>query len=472
MRQAHPTKSDPSDAAATATTTTHEPPRAGSIRVCLDERDPAIRRVVARACARVGLCPEFLTEARRSRHPMLVQMEALASRWQPPPGVAVLARRPPAMARLRLLAAGARSIIDVDSPDGRIADSIADVARAPDDAADGQPRFEHFESRAPAMLAVVDDARRLAAAQASVLITGETGVGKEHLARAVHAAGPRRDRPFVVVNCGALPESLLESQLFGHERGAFTGADRLHRGFFETAHGGTLLLDEIGEMPKHLQVALLTVLQRREVVRLGGTTPVPVDVRVMAATNRDLDADIAAGRFREDLFYRLDVIRLDLPPLRRRVEDLPELAGRMLRNLLARERRRDFGGLSEPALAAMCAYHWPGNLRELENVLQRAVVLGRGPVIDLHDLPSPLLERERAAGPGRGDVARAAAWDGMSLREAREAAIEACERAYLHRLLQQTNGGVGATAARAGVRPRSLYDKMRRYQLKKEDYRR
>ena len=215
---------------------------------------------------------------------------------------------------------------------------------------------------------------------ATVLITGESGTGKELVARAIHAASPRRFNPLVVVNCGALPEGILESELFGHENGAFTGARDRHKGKFETADGGTVFLDEIGDMSPKVQVELLRVLEEKLVTRVGGTAPVPVDFRVICATNRDLQAAVRDGRFREDLFWRLNVFPIEIPPLRERPEDIPVLAEHFLARF-AQAMSRQPMRFSPEAMDALAAYPWPGNVRELQNAIERAVVVGRGDVV-------------------------------------------------------------------------------------------
>jgi DNA-binding NtrC family response regulator len=231
-------------------------------------------------------------------------------------------------------------------------------------------------------------ARRVAPSRSTVLVTGETGTGKELVAGLVHGLSPRADGPFVKVNCAALPETLLESELFGHERGAFTGAERTRVGRFEQAHGGTLFLDEIGDMAAATQAKLLRVLQDREFFRLGGTRAIRSDVRIVAATNQDLEKGMRAGRFREDLFFRLNVIRVDMPPLRDRREDTEELA-RHFAAEFARELGRPLRALSPGALARLCAHPWPGNVRELRNVVERAVLLADGERIEADDIDLP-----------------------------------------------------------------------------------
>ena len=238
----------------------------------------------------------------------------------------------------------------------------------------------------PAMQKVYRTARQVAGARATVLITGESGTGKGELARAVHQKGPRAKGPFVALHCAALAESLLESELFGHERGAFTGADKRRIGRFEQANGGTLFLDEVGEIPPATQVKLLRVLQERSFERVGGNETIQVDVRLVAATNRDLAADVQDGRFREDLYYRLNVVHIDMPPLRVRDNDVLLLANHFLRKFAA-DNRRKIDGFSDRARAKLVAHRWPGNVRELENAVERAVVLCEGPRIEEEHLP-------------------------------------------------------------------------------------
>jgi two-component system response regulator HydG len=238
----------------------------------------------------------------------------------------------------------------------------------------------------PAMQKVYRTARQVAGARATVLITGESGTGKGELARAIHQKGPRATAPFVALHCAALVESLLESELFGHERGAFTGAEKRRIGRFEQAHGGTLFLDEVGEIPPATQVKLLRVLQERTFERVGGNEPIQVDVRLIAATNRDLAADVQEGRFREDLYYRLNVVHIDMPPLRVRDNDVLLLANHFLRRFAA-DNRRKIEGFSDRARAKLLAHRWPGNVRELENAIERAVVLCEGNRIEEEHLP-------------------------------------------------------------------------------------
>jgi transcriptional regulator with GAF, ATPase, and Fis domain len=324
-----------------------------------------------------------------------------------------------------------------------------------------------------AFMAVVE---RVADSDTTLLIEGETGVGKERLARAIHSESRRSKGPFVAVNCAAIPETLLESELFGHEEGAFTGATRARRGWFELAHGGTILLDEVSDLPLHLQVKLLRVLQEREIRPLGGEKTLSVDVRVVAATNVDLARAVERGDFRKDLYYRLGVVTLTLPPLRDRREDVPDLAQSYVeyyRTALG----RGIEGIADDALESLVGYDWPGNVRELMNVIERAVLLTTASQITRADLPEAI-SRQSLAGPltsvahdpgASADVP--ADWLGRPWTEVRERALLGVERAYLRALLESASGRVGETAARAGMSPRSLYEKMKRHGLRKEDFR-
>ncbi|EJW13515.1 Nitrogen regulation protein NR(I) [Rhodovulum sp. PH10] len=263
---------------------------------------------------------------------------------------------------------------------------------------DGTLTFKDVITRSPAMRSVMRAAEKAAASHIPVLIGGESGVGKELFARAIHGSGERRAKPFVAVNCGALPETLVESILFGHEKGAFTGASEKHVGKFVEASGGTLFLDEVGELPAAAQVKLLRAIQESEVEPVGGRKPVKVDVRLMSATNRDLIADVGAGRFREDLFYRLHVFPITLPPLRARAEDIPDLVRHFLLRFAAEEGRR-VRRVSAEAVAMLTAYPWPGNVRQLENAIFRAVVLAEGEELGVSEFP------QIAAAVARGEGA-------------------------------------------------------------------
>jgi two-component system, NtrC family, response regulator AtoC len=302
----------------------------------------------------------------------------------------------------------------------------------------------------PTMIDLLEVMERAAAFKTTVLLTGESGTGKEVLARAVHAQSPRRGEAFVAVNCGAIPENLLESELFGHAKGAFTGADRARRGLFVEADGGTLFLDEIGELPAPLQVKLLRVLQEEEVRPLGESKPRRVDVRVLAATSRNLEADVASGGFREDLFYRLNVVRLQVPPLRERRKDIPLLVDHFFAQACASLGKR-LHTVSDEALEKLCAYHWPGNVRELENVIERAVILARGDRITPRELP------DNVVAPS-GDDPRAQEAD-LGMKRARRY----FEADLIRRALRATGGNRTHAARLLEISHRALLYKLKEY---------
>jgi len=307
----------------------------------------------------------------------------------------------------------------------------------------------------------------------ALLVLGETGVGKERLARSIHSESARSAGPFVTVNCGALPENLLESELFGHEEGAFTGAVRARRGYFELAHRGTIFLDEIGEMPLHLQVKLLRVLEDKRIQRVGSEKPIEVDVRIMAATNRDLKNEMEAHRFRADLYYRLAVLTLTVPPLRERREDIAELARGFL-DRIRRQLGRPVTGFHPDAMEALLRHDWPGNVRELINVIERAVLLAPENEIRVSDFRGgeSWADREsEGSAPKALPERREVSFD-RPLAEAREEVSAAFERDYIERVLRVCRGRVGEAARKSGVNERTLYAMMRRHGLRKEDFRR
>lgn len=325
------------------------------------------------------------------------------------------------------------------------------------------------------MAVFMDVVPRMVRSDTALLLEGETGVGKERLARAIHAEGLRSEGRFVALNCGALPESLLESELFGHVQGAFTGATAARRGWFEIAHRGTLFLDEVGEIPVHLQVKLLRVLQEHEIQPIGSEKTFGVDVRVIAASNRPLEPEVEAGRFRRDLYHRLSVVTVTLPPLRERAADIPVLVKRQIQ-YCAQEMGRHVTGISAQAMEALCRYPWPGNVRELNNVLERAILLCDDTEIHPDDLPESIAETAASADTGSApdsprSVRLPAQWLAKPLREMREGFLADLERQYFSGLLRATHGRVGETARRAGIQERSLYEKMKKFGLRKEDFR-
>jgi len=400
------------------------------------------------------------------------------------PELVVVASQPSPAHRAALLAAGCMAVLSDELPDDAVRGVLEtlvqrrrEAVQLQREAAGADDTFGEFLSASADMARFLRTARKVSRSASTVLILGETGVGKEQLARAIHSQSPRASAPFVVLNCGAVPESLLETELFGHERGAFTGAVRAHRGHFEMAHRGTIFLDEIGELPLHLQVKLLRAIQERTVQRIGSEEALPVDVRILAATNRDLQADMNDGRFRADLFYRLSVVTLEIPPLRERPADVRMLVETYFQQFCQRIPTSALR-VADDAMAALEAYRWPGNIRELINVVERAVLLCEGEEVLLDDLPETIAAAGQAAPPARvtrqfdESVQRLDdAWLQRPLAESRLAWNTALERAYLDGLLRQTRGRISETAERAGIDPRSLYSKMKHHGLRKEDYR-
>jgi two-component system response regulator AtoC len=339
---------------------------------------------------------------------------------------------------------------------------IADAARLerPDEAAEG---FHNLVGRSPRMREAFELLERAAGTDLTVLVLGETGTGKELAARAIHYHSARRERRFVPVNCGALPGDLVESELFGHAKGAFTGAAAAKPGLFEEAEGGTIFLDEVGELPLPAQVKLNRALQEKEIRRVGDTQPVKVDVRVVAATHRDLREEVKAGRFREDLFYRLNVLAVRLPPLRERADDVVLLAGHLLRKH-ARALRRELAGFSSEALRRIAGHPWPGNVRELENAVERAAALARGDVVDVSDLPPEVAEATPASAVDPAGVAS------VPYREAVDRARDQVSRDYLVALMKEFQGNVTRAAERAGVERETLHRLLKKYGLRSDDF--
>jgi transcriptional regulator with GAF, ATPase, and Fis domain len=321
--------------------------------------------------------------------------------------------------------------------------------------------------RSAAWLATMEAVQQVAGTDATVSITGETGTGKELLAQAIHVRSARRDGPLVRMNCAAVAPTLLESELFGHERGAFTGASARRIGRFELAHRGTLFLDEIGELSLDAQAAMLRVLQEREFERVGGSEPIRVDVRVIAATNRDLRAAVAEGRFRADLFYRLDVFPIVAPPLRDRIDDVPILADEFLARA-SRRLRKPMRGFAPAAVSVLVGYDWPGNVRELENVIERAVILARSDRIEPDNLPA------LASGMRTRSAATTAMEPSTAPADASVNALVAVERAHIMWMLRESDGrieGPTGAAARLGLRPSTLRSRMAKLGIRRESKR-
>ncbi len=397
------------------------------------------------------------------------------------PTTVVLLNNDSAEEQARLVAAGADVVLYTGISEKSLAEAIERTLESRrqlhqidrfDRKASSRPRIDDFISDSEKMQMFMDQVRQVIPSSSVLLITGETGVGKEHLAKAIHAESPRSAGPFIAVNTAALPEQLLESELFGHEQGAFTGAVRSRRGAFELAHGGTIFLDEIGEMPLHLQTKLLRVLQDYEVQPVGSEEPIWVDVRVIAASNRNLEEEVEAGNFRKDLFYRLSVVMLTIPPLRLRKEDIPTLVEYYV-NFYQQKIGREIIRISDAAMQAFCRYDWPGNVRELMNVIERAILLCKGDEITTKDLPNVLQGDVGDMGNVLSGSAglNPSSWRGKTLAEVQKEALDHVERLYLQMILSETGGRVGEAALKAGIHQRSLYNKMKRLNLKKETFR-
>jgi len=310
--------------------------------------------------------------------------------------------------------------------------------------------FEAIIGNAPKMHRVFDVLRQAAPTNATVLILGESGTGKELIAKAIHQNSPRRNMPFVALNCAALSESILESELFGHERGAFTGADRQRKGRFEYANGGTLFLDEVGDMPLPTQIKLLRVLEERAITRVGSNTPIKVDVRLVAATNQDLEAYVKSGKFRQELYFRLRVMEIRLPPLRERPADIPLLVEAFIREF-AREHAKRVDSIDAEARRALTAYPWPGNVRELRNTIEQMVVIAEGTELRAEHLP---------------DYIRGMKIEPRSLEGLAGVAMDDVEREHIRSTLALTEGNREAAAKLLGIGERTLYRKINKYGLR------
>jgi DNA-binding NtrC family response regulator len=321
----------------------------------------------------------------------------------------------------------------------------------------GKFRFDHIVGASEGLKAVLERVEKIAVRDTSVLVTGESGTGKELVAQAIHYNSPRKERKFVAINCGALPESILESELFGHRKGAFTGASADRQGLLEAADGGTLFLDEVGNLPMNVQKTLLRFLQEQEFLRVGATTPTRVDVRVLSATNTDLKGAVKDGSFREDLYYRLNVVNIHLPPLRERKADIPLLAAHFVA-----EQNRKFGtkvtGLAPEAMEAAVEYPWPGNIRQLRNVIEACMAIEGGDRIGLPVLSQFIeLPREDEGAEGGGDEGGYAT------------AMARFETEYLKGLLKKHRGNIEAAAREAGMNMATIYRKIKKYNLRKEE---
>ncbi len=314
-------------------------------------------------------------------------------------------------------------------------------------------------AESPQMKRILEQVEELKDVDTTVLITGETGTGKQLLAKTIHYTGVRRDKPFVEVNCAALPETLFESELFGFTRGAFTGASRDKKGLIQLAHGGTIFLDEVGEVPLSSQAKLLRAIQDKKFMRIGGTREIEVDVRIIAATNKDLEEEVEKGRFRRDLYYRLNVYPIHIPPLRERKEDIAPLAELFLESC-ARKMGKKIKGLSKESIRIIENYDWPGNVRELQNVIERAVISCRGEILDnIGDFISPNSTRDEF--PLNLDA---------PFREAKEMVVSYFERKYLEHALRKAGGKLSEAARLAGMDNKNFFEKMKKYNMSLKDF--
>ncbi len=378
-----------------------------------------------------------------------------------------------------LLAAGADVVLYTGIPLGSMVEAIESTVESRrqvsfadrlDHRGIFQPRVTDFVSKSEEMQVFLEEVMQIIPSDSNLLILGETGVGKEHLSRAIHAESNRSSGPFVAINMAAIPEQLMESELFGHEQGSFTGAVRSRRGAFEMAHGGTLFLDEIGETPLNMQTKLLRVLQDFEFIPVGGETPVWVDVRIIAATNKRLEQEVENGNFRQDLYYRLSVIPLTLPPLRQRREDIPALSNHFL-NIYSKKMGREIHGISQEAMEALCRYPWPGNIRELMNVLERAVLLCKSNAIEPNDLPHIFKQDNfNPSAQFEFNETELGTWKDKTLSQVKEEVFSRVEKKYLVMILEKTGGKIGKAAEIAGIHPRGLYGKMKKLGLDKADF--
>jgi DNA-binding NtrC family response regulator len=336
---------------------------------------------------------------------------------------------------------------------------LADQYRA----AKNQETFEFRKTvvcESGAMRRLQEDVENILALDTTVLLTGETGTGKQLIARGIHYSGPRKNGPLIEINCAAIPETLFESELFGFAKGSFTGAGSERKGLFQLADGGTLFLDEIGEVPLSLQAKLLSAIQERRFMRIGGTRQIEVDVRIVAATNKSLEEEVAAGRFRKDLFFRLNVFPLRVPPLRERKEDIPVLAEIFLKRF-ARKCGKRIARISPGSVALLQAYEWPGNVRELENLVERAVIRERGEELSI---PTDLLF------PAGGGDALLFSPD-VPFKEAKERVVSSFEKRYIEEVLKRTGGKLTDAARAAGMDNKNFSEKMKRYGIALDDYR-
>jgi two-component system response regulator HydG len=327
----------------------------------------------------------------------------------------------------------------------------------------GRVEFQGMVARSQEMLEIFSFIERLARYPTTALITGESGTGKELVARALHELSPLKDKPFILCNCTTLAPTLLESELFGHVRGSFTGADRDRKGLFEAAHGGSIFLDEIGELPMPVQAKLLRVIENREIKKVGSPEPIRIDIRIIAATNRDLATMVDRGEFREDLYYRLNVGSITLPPLRARTEDIDLLCGHFLERLARRLGKDEVVEISEPVLAMFRAHAWPGNIRQLLNVMERALIVARGSSIQLQHLPAAFLAGTASTPTAAMPIAATVIESEVCAAPEFDLSIEAAERDQIRKALEAAGGKRMEAARLLGLSRRTLYRKLDKY---------
>ncbi|GAB4338458.1 MAG: sigma-54 dependent transcriptional regulator [Calditrichia bacterium] len=354
---------------------------------------------------------------------------------------------------------GAFDFIEKPFSSSKLLNAVQEALKqiAPDFRDEAVGGFENIVGSSAQMQQVYEMIRKVSFSEANVLITGESGVGKELVARSIHKNSLRRNHALIPINCAALPESLFESELFGYEKGAFTGAFQSKPGLIELANGGTLFLDEVSEMPQHLQVKLLRVLQDRKIRRVGGQKEIAVNVRIVSATNRDLDKALQEGWLREDFYYRINTFQINIPPLRERVEDVPLLAKHFITDL-EQKYGRNVSGIEELAIEALRKYNWPGNVRELQNVLERTYYLANPPQIRLSDLPSYVVQcLDRDAEKN---------WLNLPYHAAKEQVLESFEKKYLTHQLQINSWNISQTAEKCGIDRRTIHRLIKKYQIK------
>ena len=395
------------------------------------------------------------------------------------PSIVVLHKSDSSEEHAQLIANGADNVIHAGIPFQSMASAIESVVEARRLFAGQEllenrrlvkPKLDDFISNNDSMKLFIEEVKQVISSNTPLLILGETGVGKEHLGKAIHNESTRSNGPFVPVHIAGLPEQLLESELFGHEQGAFTSAGRYRKGAFELAHNGTIFLDEIGEIPLHLQVKLLRVLQDYEFKPIGAEKSIKVNVRVIAATNRDLAADVEKGLFRNDLFYRLNVIPLTIPSLRDRKEDILHLAEVFLK-YYSKINNKNIKSFSNEARAALINYDWPGNIRELMNIIERAVILCKKDVVEVTLLPGSYNKYVALhSDMQKNFMFDSSSWDNKTLHEVCHEAIKNIEDQYINMVLAKAKGRVGRAAEIAGIHPRGLYSKMKTYNIRKEDF--